>query len=329
MEQTKERWYFETWSPQDGIAFASRRVDQTGLDGNASVTVSLVPPYWRPCQVTPATARRAERQSFQVGFLDGNRQPIGFDTLAELIAVIRQAYLGSGSGPAGEGEGRPSPDGLPPMPDEPGVQEWGDALEDLLNGPGSAEMGHAVASRILNRLGHYLDVFFAYFGRVSLEAMTRAGETDVRQLLWWMQTLVHMGSDVHEVHNIVQQVTPAYPFPMWFWGFPVETARARPDRVFAVPDPLEPVRGQLGETLCYFLASRGRFEAMQFSQFALLIFASAAIVANSKLLPVSQSWNGGRRLFFQQEGVSWLYRQVPSVPSQSDAGSALHGYRRP
>ncbi len=124
------RWYFETWSPQDGIAFAVKRhhsAPGVAQPEPSLLAVALEPPHWSPVEVSPATARRAERGSFQVGFFDTVGQEIGFDSLNELIEVVRQAYVGSGGGPSNE-EDAPL---RPPMPQPEGAARPEDVLQNL------------------------------------------------------------------------------------------------------------------------------------------------------------------------------------------------------
>ena len=117
-------WFIETWSPSDGIAFASRRLaskptenwnmfDDQGRvhtlalalegpidrdDDGPSLTVVLHPPYWDPLAVSnPATAWRALAHGYQHRLYDQEGE-IAFRTLDEVKEVVRRGYTGGGLG---------------------------------------------------------------------------------------------------------------------------------------------------------------------------------------------------------------------------------------
>jgi hypothetical protein len=113
-------WFIDTWAPRDGIAFASfRGATPTDPEKNKDWikgferTVSLRPPNWEAIDVRPATSLRAERLTFQRGFFSSAQTEIEFETLEELVEVLRRAYVASG----GDADGGPGPvDGEPRQP---------------------------------------------------------------------------------------------------------------------------------------------------------------------------------------------------------------------
>lgn len=138
------KWYIETWSVVDGIAFATRRHP---TDSEPSLTLALQPPYWDPIAVSnPATALRALAHGYQHRLYD-DQDEVPFDTLDEVREVVRRGYNGGGIGfgPAPGPGPAPSPnEGSPRIPSPKVNRERGDAR-------GWPEVRNALASIHTNR----------------------------------------------------------------------------------------------------------------------------------------------------------------------------------
>jgi len=124
-----DKWRLDAWAVRDGAAFASRR-EAESLD--AENTVFIAVPDLEPVPVGRlSTAISATRRGFQDGFRDLEGNEIAFDSLEQVIELIRRGFLAGGLGPNGSGAptGRPRPGG-----DATGSPEDGPRNID---GPGS------------------------------------------------------------------------------------------------------------------------------------------------------------------------------------------------
>lgn len=120
------RWYLDGWSVLDGLAFASLR-EAGSLESVASIF--LCPPYFEPESMSNlATAKAAIRYSFQDGYCDDDGREIPFDTLEQIIEVVRLAYRAAGQGDPPVGT--PLDEIPPPVAPEP--DEGGDGVIEEL-----------------------------------------------------------------------------------------------------------------------------------------------------------------------------------------------------
>lgn len=320
-------WYFETWSPQDGIAFASRRPAKAAADYEPAVTVSLTPPNWQPLRVSPATAWRAERESFQVEFLSAKDLPIGFATLDSLVEVVRQAYLGSSGGPGDEegGDGPPR-NNFPVPPQGPNSSEWDDALWTFAEEQGDVRDR---ALDIVRRLSSYLEAFFDHFAFVTLTLMLRDGRTNTRDLAQWVNALFRMACDYGKVATTLSN-SSAHLTPFWPWTVSPYGVSGRIDLTFLVPNPLDVTPPYLGDFMCRKLATRGRIKHLKFEDFAALVFCAAAITTTASLPALLNTPSDGawRRAIYV-EAIVWLITHLPTVDTKTEAGQALDRHFKP
>ena len=336
-----DKWYIETWAPYDGIAFASRRRESEALDasGERGAVVVLQPPYWRPVRVGLGTAFRAERGPFQVGFFDKAQTPIGFDSLAELVAVVRQAYLAAGGGPP-PGETAPFPsEGLPSPPDIYDANNfWPIVRGKLLGGPGSDADAQKFGRDVAIVVGRQLAKLFEYFAVVTLRLLAERTDSTTDDLVDWSVVLGRMGLGNLAIHE-VSSLQPSPEWAEWYW----HTFRWTSSRtggsgailgglLFRVPDPLKKTpAASLGDTLTQILARRGRVATLPFETFAVVVFAAAAVIAATRAIPLKPcpglGAGPGHWIFeLHQQAAAWLFRNLPSVPEHTPAGEALEGW---
>lgn len=87
---SRSEWRIESWSVLDGIAFASEWAEESEL----TVTVVVSPPDWSVVTIANrSTALLAARGPFQEGFFTEEGEEIAFDSLDEVIELVRRAYL--------------------------------------------------------------------------------------------------------------------------------------------------------------------------------------------------------------------------------------------
>lgn len=312
------QWFFETWSPHDGIAFASRR---RATEANREAVVALLPPYWRPVQVALPTALRAERGPFQVGFFDDQGTAIGFDTLQDLINVVRQAYIAAGSGrpPEGEGPGARLPD-LPPPPSlGKEVSAWNEALEALFTKDRTSEGASIFADKLVHNLGTQLGDLFRSFGERIFRRMAADARTRSDDVLVWCDVLGRMGLGDHAVH--ARQLVQDDKWNQSFWWTGVDLrGEFAGGLLFRTPHPIDPTT--LGDTLAKEMADRSRLEGATFAAFAALLFAAAAlhVAATGRVQSsVPDAWLQE----VQRNAATWIFWNAPMVPWNGAAGEAL------
>ena len=150
---SETRWYVESWSVTDGLAFASERTD----DGTVVNVVFLAPPYWSPVAVANvSTAWAAHRASFQRGFFDAEGEnEIAFVSLAEIREVMRRAYLASGYGTFPTGEGGEGGE-IAPLP-EGGGGEGGGGFGEV-----AEQLSSVVNAHSRHALAHSLQTFYRH-----------------------------------------------------------------------------------------------------------------------------------------------------------------------
>jgi hypothetical protein len=135
-------WFLESWSVPEGCAFAVHRnytlngAMRSYLDPPDHV-IYVCPPHFVPTPAGYATALAAARARFQEKFVDEHGEEVAFDTLEQVIELVRRAYLAAGAG------GAPAPDGAPrpkePTPaldpsqtlNDPEAKRFGEALRRL------------------------------------------------------------------------------------------------------------------------------------------------------------------------------------------------------
>jgi len=97
-------WYIDSWSPTEGVVFASNRASSNDpWDVDLVQTVMMAAPYFEPHDVSRAMAFGAAQRGFQEQFSVQGEQETGFSTLELLTLFVRRTYSGSGSGPEGNG----------------------------------------------------------------------------------------------------------------------------------------------------------------------------------------------------------------------------------
>jgi hypothetical protein len=307
-------WYIETWSPQDGIAFAQKC--ESSERENPSLTVALGPPAWQPFEVSAASARRAERGPCQVHLLDENGGEIAFKTLAELVAVVRQAYIGAGGGP-GEEELVPAP--LSPD-DDPDLQgeldalskKW-DSLRAKFMGPDDKAAADNFATEVEREAGPILKRLFERFA-IRYHALLSPGQRMRQDDLDFDRAVARMGY---------------FGFPRMF-GDDSQVVRMLHDLLFRMPPPLafnlgarSARRLSLGDCLTYAMSSRHHIAQLSAANFAVLLFAACAVVAGTGIHDerggAARTWSSQIRI----EAARWLYREQPRVDPTTPAGGAL------
>lgn len=303
----KKRWYFDTWSPLDGLAFASQRASD---EGERTRTVALEPPYWRGRAVTPATAMRAERGPFQVGFFDDKGRPISFATLEELVDVVRQAYLGGGFGP-------PPDVDMPPLPapdDGNADKSMGEILDTLPR-----------RKTLITAFGHdpSLDEAFDRSGAAVAHVVgflsRRAGGSVLDDALVWEVLLARL------------DLRPA---PLtdhgWYWpGLLLLPPRVCVDAIssgllFRTPHPYRR-NSTLGDQLMSAFATRDYLDGLvDRVEMSMLVFVAAVVIGAGGSSFVGTGGAGRARLL--DLALDWLAREAARVPAASDAGRALHDF---
>jgi hypothetical protein len=115
-----ERWYIDSWDASAGRAFCSFRL---GVEAPLSPHVEayfVAPPFFEPEIVASrAPGLAAARGTFQLGFFINERE-VAFNSLEEIIGLVRRVYSSRGMWPGPGG-------GLPPAPRPPdGPPDAGD-----------------------------------------------------------------------------------------------------------------------------------------------------------------------------------------------------------
>jgi len=107
------KWFIDAWAIVDGYAFASRRAPDS-ID--ATQTMFMAAPDFQLVPVARiSTALRATRGPFQSRFHDEEGDEIGFDSLEQIVDIVRRGFLAGGLEPE-PGGGAP----LPTSPNNPG-----------------------------------------------------------------------------------------------------------------------------------------------------------------------------------------------------------------
>jgi hypothetical protein len=112
-------WFLESWSVADGCGFAAYRNYSDGGAGGRDYhdppqqVIYLCAPHFTPTPAGYATALSAARGRFQEKFFDDHGTEVAFETLDQLIELVRRAYLAAGAG------SNPPPDPTAPLGPEP------------------------------------------------------------------------------------------------------------------------------------------------------------------------------------------------------------------
>jgi hypothetical protein len=113
--EVSRSWFIDAWAVRDGVAFASRRFDNS-VDATNTIFMSV--PALEPIPVGRiTTALGATRGCFQAGLFGTDGHEIAFDDLNQIRELIRRGYLASGIGPGGAAA--PAPVG--PLPEPGGI----------------------------------------------------------------------------------------------------------------------------------------------------------------------------------------------------------------
>jgi hypothetical protein len=307
-------WYIETWSPQDGIAFAQKC--EANERDNPILTVAIGPPAWQPFEVSAASARRAERGPYQVRLWQDSGIEIAFATLGDLINIVRQAYIGAGGGPIDEEE-RVEPlvpdDGNGIEHDLDALSQQWDSIRARFLGPDGNQAAERFASELEGNLGRTFESLFAQFAARYRQSLTPS-QTETQDGLDFERAVARMG----------------YPaFPRWY-GDVAQVVRMLRDLLFRVPPPYPFTVGKrgsrcssLGDCLTYAMSSRHHLLRISAPDFAVLFFAACTIVSGTgvheRMRGSGKSWASQIRL----EAARWLYRERPQVDPASPAGLAL------
>jgi hypothetical protein len=133
-------WFLESWAVPDGCAFAAHRNYMLRGDGSREYldppdeVIYVAPPHFTPTPVGYATALAGARGRFQEKFVDQRGTEVPFETLEQLIELVRRAYLASGAGGAPPSDNAPKPDEPRPTLDEQEDQHWVEAVRRLKTG---------------------------------------------------------------------------------------------------------------------------------------------------------------------------------------------------
>lgn len=309
------KWYIETWSPQDGIAFAQKC--EPGERDTPSLTVALAPPEWQPFEVSAAAARRAERGPCQVRLYDPSDHEISFATLAALVDLVRQAYIGAGGGPADEEA--PilplAPNDGPSFPQSNAHEQTWKALRlKFLTADGKQAIEH-FALGLEHELGK---VFEGLFDGFAFRYRRRLSPPH------------HWTQDDLDFDRAVAR--------MGYHGFPahyrddIQVIRILRGLLFRVPPPQPFSLGQrgarcqsLGDCLSYAMSSKHHIAQISLADFAVVLFAACAVVSGSGIHDhhgPNPDWQSRIRV----EAARWLGRERPRVDPGSLAGQALQAH---
>ncbi len=325
-------WYLDTWAPRDGIAFASHWSGRDVNDrGDWLATVSLRPPYWRPVPVGPATARRAERGGFQAGFF-GKEGPIGFDTLEDLFAVVRQAYIGGGLPPESE-RGAEAEPGFPPDFPGPTGCAWESLRQQLLEGDDPTAFAVSIQRSAVAELE-------SLFERIAIESVTHMvrstpGAIDPQDVWDWIRLTIRMGiwhdprsvwDEFYErgLYEILYDWEPHF---LWSCGG-CRKGLLDDGLIFRVPHPGDYRYPSLGHQLLQALGNRAYFEEITWLEFGCVFFSASAIVAAAGR--PGYGWPAALRCRdeLRRDAAVWIMEQRPTVDSGSQAGQALDRFVR-
>jgi len=113
-------WFIESWSVLDGLAFAVHRnyitigSDPQRVYVDPDQVVYVAPPTFVPIPTRFSTAQAATRGNFQEGFTNAASVEVTFESLENIIELVRRVYLAGGATMQGGDE---TPLDLPPPPD--------------------------------------------------------------------------------------------------------------------------------------------------------------------------------------------------------------------
>jgi hypothetical protein len=215
-------WYIDAWAVRDGAAFASRRQPNSR---EAENTVFIAVPDLEPVPVGRlSTALSATRRCFQAGLWDQNENEIAFETIEQIIELVRRGFLAGGLGPGGAAAPAPgvrpgftggSDSGPPPEGGAGGAKHYEDAISSA-----NAEGWHwkEAGSDIRSALAHLAEVAtsqddefpalssatrnllklcYSYAEAITIDWESRtlhsADPSDTKMLLAWYKALVELG----------------------------------------------------------------------------------------------------------------------------------------
>jgi len=316
------RWYVESWSTTDGLAFASERTD----DGTVVNVVFLAPPYWSPVAVANvATAWAAHRASFQRGFFDAEGEnEIAFESLSEIREVLRRAYLASGYGTFPSGEGGEGGEGgeITPLPGGDGGDGGGgfNEVAERLSLVVDADSRHSLADSLQTFYRHEAansempPTLVHYLSSQSQQAARRAemgGKAERHFFAALTRASFYVFGDY--IYD------PPYPWRWWAMH------RTNPSSILTMifRMPIRRHNGRvetLGDHLALAASSREYLRSIRRPADLLPLFLGALFIcaANDDV-----SWHGGPlRPDVVDEACRWLAANVPGVIGDDHPASA-------
>jgi hypothetical protein len=238
-------WFLESWAVPEGCAFAAHRnyseLDTSGLReylDPPDQVLYVCPPDFTPTPVRYATALAAARGRFQEKFTDPSGREVAFETLEELIELVRRAYLAAGAG------------GSPPPPDAPKPKDPDDSDDERDE---NIEKKWVEAARLLtagitrqekDATAHYLSSIWSPYASRRLikfcgdiiEALARESRLRTRDLLFerdlrdltlvsleindwpsWNDSDKFLGKALHDHWNQIHGPLGGSGPPGWWW----------------------------------------------------------------------------------------------------------------
>jgi hypothetical protein len=313
------RWYMESWSVTDGLAFASERTE----DGTVVNVVFLAPPYWSPVAVANvSTAWAAHRASFQRGFFDAEGEnEIAFASLAEIREALRRAYLASGYGTFPSGEGGEGGE-IAPLPGGDGGEGGGrfNEIAERLSSVVDADSRQALADS--------LQTF--YRREAASSEMPASLARYVSSQTQQAARLAEMGGKAERHFFAALTRASVYvlgdysyepPYPWWWWTMHRTNPSSILTMIFRMPIRRHNGRVEmLGDHLALAASSRAYLSSIRRPADLLPLFLGALFISAANDVP----WYGvPLRQDMVDEACRWLAANVPGVIRDDHPASAL------
>lgn len=354
-------WFIQSWAAFDGYAFASHSNYHFAADGDAAAdrrtyldpdrVVFLGPPHFTPVPVRYATALAASRGPFQDGFADSNGVEVAFETIDQVIELVRRAYVAGGANlqppPGGD---QLSEETEPPEP----TPEQTVAEARAWNG----WLARAAAIRTRRDRQDWLGNFhlmssapligsLGAFCRNSLTALAgrlpfqrdAATPAEMDLVVWW--------SLVTEMLGFVRG-TPHWMPPWPYYGYPMPAAFGADLEASVLsgllhripcPDPGPHGFASLGQHLCAATSDKQYLASLSSLELALPMLTAAFAIAAARSWAARLPSPGSDGSVVRARGLYWLANQFPdgTLDAIPAAGAAITtvlarsqqpGYRR-
>lgn len=347
-------WFIESWRPLAGYAFAvhrnytydslvkEERDERSWLD--ADEIYAVAPPDFSPLAcASEATALWATRGPFQHKFLQPDGLEYRFDSLDQLIELVRRVYVAAGVNPPLDLDIR-----RPPLPEVPLFSEEWRRLRDALDerdtaaiesaSPDAPHLAHrSILDTAARLMSDSMDACSAAIRDLSLTSLTalvesRAAGADVStaETQAWAVLVAEMNAwgEWHEAANEIeralrssQRLRPRMSPPCWPFG-----AAARLDdavfngvlsrvpgprvRLYELPKTLK--LDFLGDHLALAMADPRYWRALSSPQEALPLFICALTIAATTSWDFRGGNSGDEVKSVRKRAAYWLVERLPN-----------------